>query len=305
MATQFQIFPRKLILFISFAFLISPIHAQKIRKAEGQAQVRVERNMTREEAQQKAVELAKINAIENEFGTYVEQQATLTVESGTSDFYIVGSTKVKGIWVRETDRKFMEDYREEKGEYGNEKILWITCTIRGEVKQATPRPAIEYQIRNCEFPVCRTNTFQSGEQLYLWFKSPVDGYLSVFIDDGNMVYRLLPYSTMVNANTFMVTGDEGYLFFYKEANTGLQSGEKPDEIELYTLQKKENNKLVLVFSTNPFFKPGLNRETMGANNYLTPRSLGKTKFEEWLSDYRAIFDDFQDVVIPIEIFSKK
>lgn len=304
MSSRLYIHLRKLTFFIGIIMLISPAYAQKIRKAEGQAQVRVERNMTREEAQQKAVELAKINAIENEFGTYVEQQATLTVESGTSDFYIVGSTKVKGIWVRETNRKFVEDYREEKGEYGTEKILWITCTIKGEVKQATPRPAIEYQVRNCEFPVCRTNAFQSGEQLYLWFKSPVDGYLSVFIDDGNMVYRLLPYSTMVNANTFMVTGDEGYLFFSKEATTGLQSGEKPDEIELYTLQRKENNNLVLVFSSNPFFKPGLNKETVGVNNYLTPRSLDKTKFEEWLSDYRAIFDDFLDVVIPVEIFSK-
>lgn len=305
MATLYKTLPGKLILLFGFTFLISPVHAQKIRKAEGQAQVRVERNMTREEAQQKAVELAKINAIENEFGTYVEQQATLTVESGVSDFYIVGSTKVKGIWVSETDRDFIEDYREEKGEYGTEKILWITCTIRGEVKQATPRPAIEYQVRNCTYPVCRTTSFSSGEQLFLWFKSPVDGYLSVFIDDGNMVYRLLPYSTMVNANTFLVTGDEGYLFFSKEATAGLQSGEKPDEIELYTLRRKENNNLVLVFSTNPFFKPGLNKETVEADNYVTPRSLEKTKFEEWLSDYRAIFDDFQDVVIPIEIFSKK
>lgn len=305
MATLYKTLPGKLILLIGFTFLISPVHAQKTRKAEGQAQVRVERNMTRVEAQQKAVELAKINAIENEFGTYVEQQATLTIESGASDFYIVGSTKVKGIWVREINRKLTEDYREEKGEYGEEKILWITCTIRGEVKQATPRPAIEYQIRNCAFPVCTTTSFSSGEQLYLWFKSPVDGYLSVFIDDGNMVYRLLPYSTMANANTFLVSGDEGYLFFSKKATVGMQYGEEPDEIILYTLQRKENNNIVLVFSTNPFFKPGLNKEPVKANNYVTPRSLEKSKFEEWLSDYRAIFDDFQDVVIPIEIFSTK
>jgi hypothetical protein len=86
----------KLILLTALIFLILPGKAQRIRKAEGQAQVKVERNMTREETQKKAVELAKINAIENEFGTYVEQQATLTVESGVSDFYVVGSTKVKG-----------------------------------------------------------------------------------------------------------------------------------------------------------------------------------------------------------------
>lgn len=259
--------------------------------------------MTREEAQSKAIDLAKINAIENEFGTYVEQQANLTVQNGKSDFYIVGSTKVKGIWVRETDRQFTEEYREEKGEFGTEKILWITCQIKGEVKQAGSRPAIEYQVRNCSFPTCRTSSFQSGEQLFLWFKSPVNGFLSVYIDDGSMVYRLLPYSEMVNANSFEVKGDEGYLFFSKTSREGLQPTEKPDEIELYTLQKKENNLLILVFSTNPVFKPGLNKELFDANRSLLPKSLVKEKFEEWLSDNRATFDDFLDIQIPIEIFS--
>ena len=281
------------------------VSAQKIKRAEGESQVRVERNMTKDEAQQKAVELAKINAIERVFGTYVEQQANLTVESGKSDFYIVGSTKVKGIWVRETDRKFTEEYREEKGEYGTEKILWITCRIKGDVKQVTPGPAIEYQVRSCNFPTCRTTSFNSGEQLYLWFKSPVDGFLSVFLDDGNMVYRLLPYSTMSNVNSFKIESDEGYLLFSPEANKGLQPGVKPDEIELYTLRSKENNTIILVFSTNEFFKPGLDKESVIANRYLVPKSLVKWKFDEWLSNLRAQLDDFQDVGIPIEIILKK
>jgi hypothetical protein len=297
--------PKKYALLVFVLIFILPVSAQKIRRAEGEAQIRVESNMTREQAQQKAVELAKVSAIENVFGTYVEQQTNITVESGKSDFYIIGSTKVKGIWIREIDRKFSEEYREEKGGYGTEKILWITCQIKGEVKQATPRPAIEYQVRNCNYPTCRTFRFQSGEQLYLWFKSPVDGYLSVFIDDGSMVYRLLPYSDLMNTNSFEVKGDKGYLFFSPDSTEGLQPSEKPDEIELYTLQKKESNRLILVFSTNPFFKPGLNKELIEANRYILPKSIEKGKFEEWLSNNRATYDDFQDVQIPIEIFSNK
>jgi hypothetical protein len=293
------------IMTIFFGLILSSRSAtgQKIKRAEGEAQVKVERNMTREQTQQKAVELAKVNAIESVFGTYVEQQTNITVESGKSDFYIIGSTKVKGIWIREIDRKLTEEYREENGQYGPEKILWITCRIKGEVKQATPHPAIEYQVRNCIYPTCRTASFNSGEQLYLWFKSPVDGYLSVFLDDGSMVYRLLPYSDMMNTNSFMIESDEGYLFFSPEATKGLQSGEKPDEIELYTLGKKENNLLILVFSTNPFFKPGLDKELVEANRFMLPKSLLKGKFEEWLSDNRATYEDFQDVQIPLEIFS--
>jgi hypothetical protein len=264
----------------------------------------VERNMTREEAQQKAVELAKINAIESVFGTYVEQQTNITVESGKSDFSILGSTKVKGIWIREIDRKFTEEYREEKGEFGAEKILWITCQIKGEVKQATPQPAIEYQVRNCPTKTCHTTRFLSGEQLYLWFRSPVKGFVSVFLEDGAMVYRLLPYSYMLNSNGFPVEEDCEYLFFSPDDVKGLLQSEKPDEIEMYTLRKRENNTLVLVFSANAFYKPQLDKETVNENRFIIPKSLKKEKFEEWLSDNRAATDHFQDITVPLAITSE-
>jgi hypothetical protein len=282
--------------------ILTGAQAQRVKRSEGVSQVRVERNMTKEDAYRKAIELAKVNAIENIFGTYVEQQTQITVQSGTSDFYIVGNTKVKGIWVREIDApRITEDYRDEKGEFGIEKVLWITCRVRGEVKQVMPRPAIEYQVRNCVYPACRTATFLSGEQLYLWFKSPVNGFLSVFIDDGEMVYRLLPYSTMGNENSFEIRGDENYLFFAPEARKGVNTAEKPDEIELYTLKSKEYNTLILVFSTDRYFKPGLNPELVEEKKYLLPKSLTKTRFENWLSEHRAQYDDFLDISIPIEI----
>lgn len=290
--------------FISILLVVNlTIQGQRTFRTEGVAQIRVERNMTREEAQQKVVELAKVNAIENQFGTYVEQKTDLTVNSGISDFYIIGTTKVKGVWVKETGREFTEEYRDEPGRFGIEKILWITCRIKGVVKPALPRPAIEFQVRNCSFPACRTTSFLSGEQMYLWYKSPVKGYLSVFIDDGDKVYRLLPYMGMNDQNSFRVNGDENYLFFSKETHPGLSQEEKPDEIELFTLQKKEYNTLYLVFSTHPFFKPGLNNEEIEPDRYILPKSLVKERFQEWLSDNRAFDDYFQDIQVSLEIFS--
>ncbi len=293
----------KIFVFLAvFVLTISETNGQRIRKSEGSIQIRVERNMTKEEAYLKAIELAKINAIENAFGTYVEQQTQITVQSGTSDFYIVGNTKVKGIWIRELDRpRITEEFRDEKGQFGIEKVLWITCRIRGEVKQAMPHPAIEYQVRNCVYPACRTTAFLSGEQLYLWFKSPVKGYLSVYIDDGQMVYRLLPYSTMGEDSSYEVKGDENYMFFANEARKGDNPAEKPDEIELYTLKSKEYNTLILVFSTDRYFKPGLNPELVDEKKHILPKSLTKTRFENWLSEHRAQYDDFLDISIPIEI----
>ena len=280
----------------------SEVKGQRNVRSEGTSQVRVEGNMTKDEALLKAIELAKINAIENAYGTYIEQQATLTVESGTSDFYIVGNTKVKGIWVRTLDGpEIKQEYRDEAGQYGADKVLWITCHIKGEIKRVKPRPTIEYQVRNCKFPTCRTTSFLSGEQLFLWFKSPVSGYLSVFIDDGNMVYRLLPYSNVNDQSSYEVTGDENYLFFSPESHKGVNPADKPDEIELYTLKRSEYNTLILVFSTDPYFKPGLNPERIDAAKNILPKSITKSRFESWLSEHRAQFDDFLDLSIPIEI----
>jgi len=273
--------------------------AQKMKTESGTAQIRLEKNMTKEEANQKVEELAKINAIENAFNTYVEQEATVTVNSGKSDFRIIGTTKVKGEWIETLDKKLTEEIKEEKGPYGIEKTLWITCKIRGKIKEATPKANIEFATLSCPRLNCRSTTFTSGEQLYLQFKSPLDGYLSVYLDDGNTVNRLLPYSSAQNASSVNVKADKEYFFFVKgESNSELG---KPDEVELYTLKKTEYNTLYIIFSEVNYYKPMLNQEKTSENGYLLPKSLSKIKFEEWLSNNRATLNDFLDRTVNIEI----
>lgn len=290
------------VLFTSILIYSDSIFAQKIMKAQGTAQLKVEGNITKNEAKLMVVELAKINAIEGVFGTYIEQESRITVDSGKADFYIVGNTKVKGVWVREIDRNFTEEYREEQGAFGKEKILWITCTIKGEIKKAITRPAIEYMVLNCQLPGCRTTSFVSGEQLFVKFRSPVNGYLSIYSEDedGN-VFRLLPYSRMAKANSYPIEADLVYSFFSIE-NSEVQSTDLfIDEIIMETTKAREVNKLIIVFSDEEYFKPGL----IKGDNQNIPALLYKTKFEEWLSDNRALQGSFTDISIPLEIFSKK
>ena len=47
-----------------------PAFAQKSVSTKGTSQVRMESNMTKEQARDKAEDLAMINAVENAFGTY-------------------------------------------------------------------------------------------------------------------------------------------------------------------------------------------------------------------------------------------
>ena len=283
---------------IGFIFLLllftSNLIAQKTRTESGSAQIRIEGNMTEEQAKRKVEELARVNAIENAFGSYVEQQANITVNSGKSDFRIIGQTKVKGEWINTLNGpEFKKDYKDG--------ALWITCTIRGKIKEATPKASLEYQTLSCPKINCRSTTFSSGEQLYLYFRSPLDGYLSVYLDDGNAVNRLLPYTSAINSNSVRIKADKEYFFFTKD-QADSDFG-KPDEVELYTLKKQEFNTLYVIFSEQVFFKPILNEEKSIQNGYLLPKTISKNKFEDWLSQNRATLNDFSDGTVDIEIIS--
>jgi hypothetical protein len=269
--------------------------SNSIVKAKGSAQIRVERNMTREEAERKVIELARINAVESVFGAYIEQQSQLTVENGRADFYLMGSTKTRGIWVRDLKKNIFEEFRDEQTANGKEKMLWLTCIIEGEVKQMKPRPDIEFQIRKCELPQCNSNKFKSGERLYVWFKSPVDGYFSLFISEGDSISRLLPYLKNEDSNAVKVVHDQEYLFF---GNQKPGYGFDQEGIKLVTTQKREINHIYMVFSTIEFVKPGLKK---GVNPIILPM-LHKVRFEEWLADNRARCDDFFDILVPLEIY---
>ena len=273
--------------------------SQKIKTESGTAQVKLEKNRTKEETYQKVEELAKINTIENAFNTYVEQKSNITVNSGKSDFRIIGTTKVKGEWIETLDKKLTEDIKEEKGQFGIEKTIWVTCTIIGRIKEATPKANIEFATLSCPRLNCRSRAFTSGEQLYLQFKSPLDGYLSVYLDDGNTVNRLLPYTSAQNSSSVRVKADKEYYFFVKGEND-LELG-KPDEVELYTLKRIEYNTLYIIFSEVNYYKPMLSQEKASENGYILPKSLSKTKFEEWLSTNRATLPDFLDRTVDIEI----
>lgn len=279
---------------------ISTLSAQKIVQADGKSQVRMENNMTTEEAYNLAEQQAKINAIENEFGTYVEQQTDMTLTEGRTSYNIIGTTKVKGDWIKTTGIKFSEDFRLESGTYGKQNVKYISCAIKGKVRKSTPKANIDFLILNCQDEACRTTDFLDGEQLYLYFQSPVNGYLSVYVDEGDITYRLLPYVLMSDdyQSGVFVEGDRQYLFFSEKFNAFKNS--VVDEILMFTTKKVEYNTVYVVFAEEKFVKPILDQKTEVEGKIL-PKSLSSEKFQEWLAENRAVIDSFQDKKIKISI----
>lgn len=291
-------------LVILFGIVPFSLRAQHTRRSTGTAQVRVEDNMTKEEARKKAEELAKIDAIINAFGQYVEQEANITVQNGRSNFNIIGTTKVKGEWVRELSKSFEEDSRDEKETFGTVKTQWIICNIRGVVKEATPKANLEYRTLNYPSHISHSTTFVSGDSFYLYFRSPVDGYLSVYLDDGDIVYRLLPYDDMVSRSTVPVEADKTYIFFSPD-NGHNYFKNSVDELVLITQKINELNTLHILFSEKEYFKPILDGSYLDEDGTIVPKSLTKKQFEIWLANNKTSIKDFQDAQVYIEILRER
>jgi hypothetical protein len=290
-----------LVFYTITSLLCIPLSGQQ-KRSSGTAQIKVEDNMTKEEARKKAEELAKIDAIVNAFGQYVGQESNLTVQDGRSSFNIIGTTRVKGEWVRELSKTFEEESRNEKGTFGTIQTQWITCIIRGVVKEATPKANIEFYTLNYPDFVSKANSFISGNRFYLWFRSPVDGYLSIFLDDGTDVFRLLPYDDTPSLSTVKIDADKEYIFFSKDHNNFENTA---DELLLYTSKNQELNTLHIIFSEKQYFKPVLDSNYKDENEKTVPKSLSKAAFEKWLAGNKTNIFDFLDEQVYIEIIREK
>jgi len=289
-------------IFLLLSFLaMGNLNAQKIINTSGKAQVRVEFNMTEQDTRELAEQQAIINAIENAFGTYAEQQTDMTIKDGFSYYNIIGTTKVKGDWIETADLEFSEDYHSEVIGGERRQMKYITCEIKGKVRQSVPRASLEYQILNAPNILSRTTGFIHEEQLYVYFKSPVKGFLSIFLQDDEAVYRLLPYMNMTDAyqNGVPVKSDTDYLFFSPSDNAF--PGNVVDEPRLLSLKKDmEYNYLYIIFSEDEFIKPILDNSSL-VEGRIIPKQLSHKKFEQWLSGNRASSERFQVIKVKISI----
>lgn len=131
----------------------------------------------------------------------------------------------------------------------------------------------------------------------------MNGFLSLYLDDGENVFRLLPYDDMAYLNTVPVTADKPYLFFSpnKEYN---YFGNRVDELILFTPKKNEMNTLHVLFSEKEYFKPSLDSNYKDEEGKIVPKSLTKKEFENWLADNKTAIDDFIDAQVNIEILGK-
>lgn len=285
---------------ILFYSLTGNAQKERIVKVSGEAITKIENNETQNQAKERAEELAKLNAIEKGFGTYVEQLTDMIVEEGKVNYSIMAGTRMKADWI-ETQKKEFSFVEEKTGKSG-EKIIYVKCMIEGTAREVRSKAKIEALSLSCPQKRCFAEAFKTNQQMYLYFKAPVDGYLSVYIDEGTITRRLLPYEKMGNESFIRIRGDQEYIFF--ENKKSINSTEILDEVILYTEKQEEYNNLYVIFSEEPYVKPILEASIPAGDGTIFPKSLTYDEFQDWLASCRAASSAFQDKKIRIRISKK-
>lgn len=226
-----------------------------------------------------ALEGAKLQALAREFGTIVSQDIYQRETSGTKSddtyFSSMSSTEVKGEWIADDGDPVYETFFDSDGN------IVVKCRIRGKAR-AISNESVDFAasiLRNGKDARNADTSFRDGDDMYLSFLSPVDGYVAAFLVGEDMdVYRLLPYGSD-NSGQVKVKHGKTYLFF--DAASDETPGRQVDEYRLTASSPVERNSIYVVFSPSPFSLRADSRK----NSDLPPRQTFKD-FSKWLSDSR-------------------
>ncbi len=310
---------------ISIVFLLCAVYTQilsqknKIVSISGKSQVQwYPERESLTEARARALDLAKIDALESAFGTvitqgnvfYLENKKTGEKVETNSVFKVIGNTSVKGEIIKMERENYKEFVRKERVNGKKRKLTYISCKIKVIAKELSDTDIkIETFPLNSVKILKPVSDFKEGDNLFLYFKAAVNGYLTVFLDDNNQVQCLLPYRYMPEGmeDAMPVKANKEYVFFsdYDEHNYFDDDFFDEDTYQLLASDKKDINELYIVFSKEKLNVPILNvadeNIEINQSDYELPRTINSDDFKKWLVKIRQIRNDVKIKAIKIGI----
>lgn len=276
---------------VSFLFSLT-LCAQQVKKVCGEYTYYAEANQSLNDAKHAALINARLQALANEFGTIVSQSNSQKESSvnGKEDsyFFSLSESEVKGEWIEDVgeptyDVSFVQE------------MLVVKCKIYGRARQLS-NDAVDFTatvLRNGTEAKYADVSFRNGDDMFLLFRSPVDGYVAAYlIDETPTAYCLLPYIGNSDGQQH-VSHDKEYIFF-SPGKSG--KGDKIDEFTLTCSKDIERNQVYVIFSPKPFTK-ALDSQKDEA----LPRQLGYEDFSKWLGTCRKRDSKMGVKVMHIEI----
>jgi hypothetical protein len=286
------------LIFIGLPFFLLAQKKNKTVRVSAKIEVLMEGNYSKDAIKEKAVQAAKIKALGDEFGYSIIQGINTQTKTNSDNAVLtstrlseVSNTLVKGEWIADD-----KNYPKTKfiiRDKGEDQEIWLLCEVSGTARVLSEAPvSFESFTYSCDKPRdCITGQFKHGDSMFLYFKSPVKGFLSVFMVENGLVYRLLPYAQMGDAyeSAVPIESDKDYELFSPRHFDYFEHFSQVDEYGLETDEDGEpvSNLLYVVFSTKPFQKPALQASENGI------KSLELPKFQTWLNQNKGLDKNFQ------------
>ena len=228
-------------------------------------------NITLKQAKINAIDHAKAEALKEEFGTMVGSDFMSSERQGSNDdvssFYVMDtSTSVKGEWLG--DEKEPVVTIETDG-----KDLIFTAEVWGSAREIVrANTELKWDVmKDINGKKVGSDQFNTGERFFMNFKSPIDGYVAVYLITGDDdTACLLPYRKDTSGRV-QVKGGREYVFFDKSVDPNATY------YKLSTNQPQEMNQMVVVFSPNPFSK-----DVTISSDSRKPNSISQKDFAKWL-----------------------
>lgn len=235
------------------------------------------------EAKRTAILRARLQAMADEFGTNVAQTNTMTMHTKdgktATDFNSYSENDVRGIWLEDTKEP------EVNVSYQNATMI-IKAHVCGKAREVKSVP-VELLVEPIGYgkhegdehpsrPGHATTEFYNNEFFGVNFKSPVNGYVALFLRDDNAgtVYTQLPYAGSDGYGR-EVKSNVSYVFL----NNKDSEYPYPTSTILTTDRTIEHNTLIVVFSKKPF------HVSLAEQGEWFPE-LEVNKFQKWIHNLR-------------------
>ena len=274
--------------------VVSWLWAQE-KVVSGFAEVELLPGWSLERAQRQAYQLAIFQALQNGFPTQVARASKYLLENRTQGqnaqtriyFYLTGDQYIGAEWLETLEARYQTEVR--KGQ------VWVSCKVKGRARARTEPPLpLEVRTLRCRDTQCTTTDFWAGDPFYLYFRSPVEGYLQVFWEDSGEVYRLLPYQNQ-RMQAWPVRADTIYLFFAPDPKRRSEAF-WTDELILTAEKPEVLHRVYVVFSRHPLAAPP---ERFNPRTGFHTVSL--SDFQDWLLSERLRMPDLNLRFIDISV----
>ena len=235
-----------------------------------------------DEAKHTALHRAKIQILADTFGTTMNMSSTTVIsnskENSGVNMLALGESSIKGEWLETIGEPEYLAYVTEDG------IFVVKVKITGKVREITGSNA-EFDIKilkNGTDNKFESSDFHEGDDMFVSFTSPADGYLTIYLYDGDdSVYCLLPYQQQ-RPCVIPTEGGKRYVFFSSEyASYGVPET-LIDEYTLTCTKELEINRMYAIWSPDSYYKAVDSVEDKNI-----PRMLEFKEFQNWLSKLRT------------------